>query len=56
MLRVGVLAVGIHMRYLGISGEDSSTYLLVCDKSCFVDTVNQCAARSGSPHDDKSPH
>ena len=24
------------MRYLAISGEDSSTYLLVCDKSCFV--------------------
>ena len=31
-----VLAVGIRMRYLAISGEDSSTYLLVCDKSCFV--------------------
>ena len=35
-LRVAVLAVGIRMRYLAISGEDSSTYLLVCDKSCFV--------------------
>ena len=35
-MRVAVLAVGIRMRYLAISGEDSSTYLLVCDKSCFV--------------------
>ena len=30
------LAVGIRIQYLAISGEDSSTYLLVCDKSCFV--------------------
>ena len=35
-LTVAALAVGIRMRYLAISGEDLSTYLLVHDKSCFV--------------------
>ena len=35
-LTVAALAVGICMQYLGISGEDLSTYLLVFDKSCFV--------------------
>ena len=33
-LRVAALAVDIRMRYL--AGEDLSTYLLVHDKSCFV--------------------
>ena len=51
MLTVAALAVGIHMRYLAISDEDLSTYLLVRDKSCFVNdkSVNQCATCSGSP-------
>ena len=35
-LRVAALAVGMSMRYLAISGEDLSAYLLVHDKSCFV--------------------
>ena len=35
-LRVAALAVGVGMRYLAISGEDLSAYLLVRDKSCFV--------------------
>ena len=35
-LRVAALAVGIHMRYLAISGEDLSTCLLVRDRSYFV--------------------
>ena len=52
-LTAAALAVGMRMRYLAISdsGEDLSTYLLVCDK-----LVNQCAACSGSPHNDKSSH
>ena len=35
-LIVAALAVGIRMQYLALSGEDLSTYLLVRDKSCFV--------------------
>ena len=34
-LTVASLAVGIRMRYLAISGEDVSTYLLMRAKSCF---------------------
>ena len=31
MLTVAVLAIGICMRYLAISGEDLGKHLLVCD-------------------------
>ena len=48
------------MRYLAISdsGEDLTTYLLLCDKPalCNDELVNHCAARSGSPHNDESSH
>ena len=48
------------MRYLAISdsGEDLTTYLLLCDKRalCNDELVNHCAARSGSSHNDESSH
>jgi len=57
-LRVAALAVGVGMRYLAISGEDLSAYLLVRDKSCFVQWPigTQCAACSGSLRNDKWSH
>ena len=55
-LTVAVLAVGICMRYLAISGEDWHQHIYLCVTNPALCIVNQCAARSGSPRDDKSSH
>ena len=55
-LTVAVLAVGICMRYLAISGEDRHQHIYLCVTNPALCIVNQCAARSGSPRDDKSSH
>ena len=34
---------------MAISGEDSSTYLLVCDKSCFVRSKSVCCSLRLAP-------